>query len=130
MQSLRITVAVLGGVIVLGTSASVLQTLVTPGGRVGRMFKTVNRMVDRTFVLLSRPFRSYEQRDRVLALEAPVALATMLGCWLLAYYLAFGLLLWPATGNLAASLRESGSSLLTLGFASTGGGGPAAIDFV
>src|SRR5262249_6651976 len=46
------------------------------------------------------------------------------------YLLAYGLMLWPATGGLGAALRESGSSLFTLGFASTHGGGPTAVDIV
>ena len=63
-----------------------------------------------------------EQRDRFLAFHAPLILATMFGVWLIGYFVAFGLLLWPATGSFAAALRESGSSLLTLGFASTARG--------
>jgi hypothetical protein len=72
----------------------------------------------------------YEDRDRVLAFQAPVVLAALLISWLGAYLVGFGLVLWPVVGNLAAALRESGSSLFTLGFASTNRGGPTAIDFM
>jgi hypothetical protein len=130
VEAVRVVAALVGGLAVLGTSASVLQTLVTPGGQVGRLFRMVYRVIDRSFVLLTRHVGEYERRDRLLAFQAPVGLATMLGFWLVAYYVGFGLLLWPFTRNLASALRESGSSMVTLGFASTPGGGPAATDFV
>jgi hypothetical protein len=129
MQSIRVLGAVLGGLILLGTSLSVLQTLVMPGGHVGRLFGTVSRGIDRIFRMATRPLPHYEQRYRVLAFQAPVILAGMLIIWLIAFLFGFGLLLWPETRHLAGSLRESGSSLFTLGFASSRGGGPTAIDF-
>jgi hypothetical protein len=128
--AVRVLGAVLGAVIALGTSASVLQTLVTPGVRVGRLFKSVDRILDAVFRLAGRPLHHYEQRNRILAFEAPVILAVVLVCWLTAYLVSFGLILWPMTRNLGTGLRESGSSLFTLGFASTRGGGPAVVDFV
>lgn len=130
MQAVRVLGAVLGWVIAIGASASILQTLVTPGGRVGRLFRTVNLITDKAFRLAARPLSRYEQRYRLLAFQAPVALAVALIAWLSAYLLAYGLILWPTDRSLAAALRESGSSLLTLGFASTPAGGPTAIDFV
>jgi hypothetical protein len=130
MQTVRVLGAVLGGLIALGTSASVLQTLVMPGGRSARLFKVVDKILDVSLRLAGRAVPNYEDRSRVLSFQAPVVLAVLLILWLSGYLLAYGLLLWPAVGNLAAALRESGSSLLTLGFASTGAGGPTAIDFV
>jgi hypothetical protein len=130
MQAIRIVASVVGGVLVIGTSISVLKTLVMPGGRIGRLYRTVGRLVDRVFRLAVHRVPSYERRDRVLAFEAPVVLAGLLASWLVAYLVGFGLVLWPVVGDLAAALRESGSSLFTLGFASTNGGGPTAIDFL
>jgi len=130
MQAIRILASVVGGVLLIGTSISVLKTLVMPGGRIGRLYKTVGRSVDSLFRLAVHRVAGYEHRDRVLAFQAPVVLAGMLISWLLAFLLGFGLLLWPMVGDLAAALRESGSSLLTLGFASTNRGGSTAIDFL
>jgi hypothetical protein len=129
VQAVRVLGAMLGGLVALGISASVLQTLVTPGGRVGRLFKSVDRAMDAAFRVAGRPFPHYDQRSRILAFQAPMVLAGVLVCWLGAYLLAFGLMLWPATRNLAGALRESGSSLYTLGFASTQEGGPTVVDF-
>jgi hypothetical protein len=130
MQAVRILGAILGGLIALGTAASLLQTLVTPGGRVGRLFRTVDRLIDKVFRIVTRPLPDYHQRYRILAYQAPLVLGAMLISWLMLYLLAFGLILWPVVGNLGAALRESGSSLFTLGFASTAGSGPTAIDFI
>ena len=129
MEFVRVFGAVLGGLIVLATSASIMQTVVTPGGRVGRAFKAVSRVIGVVFRLGTRPLTRYEQRYRIMAFQAPLALTVVLFLWLGAYVLAYGLLLWPATRNMAAALRESGSSLLTLGFATTRAGGPTVLDF-
>jgi hypothetical protein len=130
LQTIRVVAALAGGLVVVATSGSVLKTLVMPGGRVGWMMKLGDRVTDRTLWLICRPLKRYEQRYPVLAYEAPLILALLLGIWLFAYLIGFGLLLWPTTGGLAAAIRESGSSLLTLGFASTRSGQPTAVDFV
>ena len=130
MQAIRILASVVGVVLLMGTSISVLKTLVMPGGRIGHLYKTVGRVVDRAFRLAVHRVPSYERRDRVLGFQAPVVLAGLLISWLVAYLIGFGLVLWPVVGDLAAALRESGSSLFTLGFASTNRGGPTAIDFL
>jgi hypothetical protein len=130
VQVVRVLGAVLGGLIALGTAASVLQTLVTPGGRVGRLFRTVDKLTDMVFQLATRPLPNYHQRYRILAFQAPITLGIALFSWLFLYLLAYGLLLWPAVGSLGAAMRESGSSLFTLGFASTAAGGPTTVDFV
>jgi len=126
----RVLGAVLGGLIALGTAASVLQTLVTPGGRVGRLFRTVDSVTDDLFRLVTRPLATYHQRYRLLAFQAPVELGIALFSWLILFLLGYGLLLWPMVRDLGAALREAGSSLFTLGIASTNSGGPTAIDFV
>jgi len=130
MQAIRILASVVGVVLLIGTSISVLKTLVMPGGRIGRLYKTVGRVVDGAFRLAVHRVPDYQRRDRVLAFQAPVVLAGVLISWLVAYLIGFGLVLWPVVGGLAAALRESGSSLFTLGFASTNRGGPTAIDFL
>ncbi len=129
MQAMRIVASVVGVALLIGTSISVLKTLVMPGGRIGRLYKTVGGLVGRAFGLAVHRVPSYMQRDRVLAFQAPVVLASLLISWLVAYLVGFGLVLWAAVGDIAASMREAGSSLFTLGFASTDRGGPTAIDF-
>src|SRR5439155_16457985 len=130
MQTIRILAGVAGGVLLIGTSISVLKTLVMPGGRIGHLYMAVGRVVDWVFRLAVHPVPSYDRRDRVLAFQAPVVIAALLISWLALFLMGFGLVLWPGVGHFAAALREAGSSLFTLGFASTNRGGPTAVDFM
>jgi hypothetical protein len=130
VQTIRILASVVGALLLIGTSISVLKTLVMPGGRIGHLYMTVGRVVDWVFRLAVHPLPSYERRDRVLAFQAPVVIAALLISWLVVFLVGFGLVLWPGIGHFAAALRESGSSLFTLGFASTNRGGPTAVDFM
>jgi hypothetical protein len=122
--------AVLGVCLFLATSYSVLCTLVIPGGRAGLALRSVDRGVDGLFRVVASHLRLATTRHRVLQVQAPVILVAMLGGWLVGYLVAFALLLGPQTDGLAAAFRESGSSLLTLGFASTRAGGATVVDFL
>ena len=130
MQLVRVLAAVLGVLILVGTSDSVLKALVLPGARTGLLIRTTDQTIDRAFRMVCRRIGRYERRHRILALEGPVFLAGMLGVWLVLYVIGYTLLLWPWNTSLGAAWREAGSSLLTLGFASTHGDGPTAIDFL
>ena len=114
----------------LVTSYSVLSTLVIPGGRAGLALRTVDRSVDALFRTAASHRREALSRHRVLQAQAPVILAATLATWLVGFLIGFALLLWPQTTDLPAALRESGSSLFTLGFASTRTGGTTAIDLM
>jgi hypothetical protein len=57
-------------------------------------------------------------------------MGALLASWLCLFLIGFGLLLWPFTHNFAAALRESGSSMLTLGFASSPGAGSTVVDLL
>jgi hypothetical protein len=130
MAVLRAVGAILGGVLVLVTSASVLRTLVVPGGRAGLVLRGVDRATDAVFRLVASRTRSAESRHHLFQAQAPLILALMLLVWLFGYLIAYALLLWPQTGDVAAAMREAGSSLLTLGFAATREGGATVIDFL
>jgi hypothetical protein len=125
----RIFGAVAGAALVLAVTVSIISTLVIPRGRVGFM-KIADRAVDWVYRKVARTLGSYERRDALLAGEPVVILAVMLVCWLVGYALGYGLLLWPSDHGLGRALRESGSSLFTLGFAANTGSTPSVIDFV
>ena len=130
MTALRTLGAIFGGVFVLVTSSSVLRTLVVPGGRAGLALRSVDRTMDALFRLAAGTTRTAESRHHLLQAQAPVMLAAVLVVWLLGYLLAFGLLLWPQTGDFGLAVREAGSSLFTLGFASTRLSGATVVDLV
>ena len=120
----------LGGLLVLWTSSSVLETLVTPGVQVERLYRTVYLTIDQPFRWLSYLVPDYRRRYRFMVFQAPLTLVVGLFSWLLAYLVGYALLLWPSTRDAASALRESGSSLFTLGFAYSRSGGPTAVDFL
>ena len=130
MQALRVIGAVLGAVVALATTQSVMRALLVTRGRVGLLPRLVDRGVTRGLRLATSHFRSYEGRDRVLSAEAPLILSGIPLVWLVLYELAYSLLLWPTTGDLPLALREAGSSLFTLGFASSQGAPPTVVDLL
>ena len=73
---------------------------------------------------------SYEHRDRILAVQAPVQLIAQVVAWLALYQLGFGLLMWPFVGNgdLGSAMEQAGSALCTLGFLVPHTSGGAALD--
>jgi len=97
MQVVRVFVAVGGFVVVVVTGASVLRALVMPRGRYGGLPRLVDRLTSALFRSLSGRKNSYEQRDRVLALQAPAYLVMVLAGWLVAFLLGFAAILWPFT---------------------------------
>jgi hypothetical protein len=107
------------GTLVAGlTFLSAISTVVVPRGVPVRLSRAVFLWVRRLFELRARFADSYEQRDRAMARYAPVTLVLLPVVWLtfaLAAYTAMFLALgvWP----LREAFLTSGSSLLTLGFA-------------
>jgi hypothetical protein len=117
-MAVQVVSAVIGGFIVLATGWSVLGTLVVPRrirSRVPRAVFLVNRTL---FTFIADKASSYERRDRILAVQAPVQLIGQVFAWLALYQLGFGLLMWPFVGNgdLGTAMEQTGSALCTLGF--------------
>src|SRR5580704_10247434 len=115
---IEVVAAVIGAFIVLATGWSVLATLVVPRrvrSRIPRMVFIVNRSV---FQFFADKATSYERRDRILAVQAPIQLIGQVVAWLALYQLGFGLLIWSFAGNgdLGSAMEQTGSALCTLGF--------------
>jgi hypothetical protein len=83
--------------------------------------------VNAAFHFVADSFDSYEPRDRILAVQAPVQLILQIVAWLAVFELGFALLLWPSMGSagLAGGFELAGSSLCTLGYLAPHSGGPA-----
>jgi hypothetical protein len=129
-MAIRVVAAVIGAFIVLATGWSVLGTLVVPRrirSRIPRMVFIVNRSV---FHFFADKAGSYEGRDRILAIQAPVQLIAQVVAWLALYQLGFGLLMWPLVGNgeLGSAMAQTGSALCTLGYLVPRTSGSAALD--
>jgi hypothetical protein len=128
-MALRVLAGIVGTFIVLATAWSVLGTLIVPRrirSRVPRAVFLVNRSV---FQFLSDRAGSYERRDRILGIQAPVQLIAQVVAWLALYEVGFGLLIWAVDGseNLGNALEQAGSALCTLGYLVPRVGGVAAL---
>lgn len=120
-----------GLVVVLATLASVIRTLVVPRGISSRLTRSVEVVIHRAYAVVVDRVPAYEAKDRILAAEAPTVLIGLLTTWLALLLIGFGLMLWAVTDvAFGTSFRESGSSLFTLGFASTRGPGATFIDVI
>jgi hypothetical protein len=130
MAVLRTLGVVLGLAIAGSTTISVLRTLIIPRASLGRFGRIVDKVVDRLFLLVGRRIDDYEDRDNVLAGQAAVYLLALLAAWLVAYLFAFALLLWASTHDFGTAMRESGSSLFTLGFVGADSNASTAVDVI
>ena len=121
----------LGLALVGGTFISVVATIVLPKGVRSIIAYMVWRATSNAFMAVSDRLRSYEAKDRLLGLLGPVSLLTLLAVWLLLAFLGYALVFWPLTGdNLMTAFRLAGSSLFTLGIASSPKGAATVVTFV
>src|SRR5271167_318974 len=112
-MAVRVVGAVIGAVIVLATGWSVVGTVVVPRrvrSHITRTVFVVNRAV---FHFVADRSGSYERRDRILAIQAPVQLILQIVAWLALYELGFGLLIWPFDGSvgIGSAMEQAGSAL-------------------
>ena len=120
-----------GFAIVLAVGSSILRTLVVPRGVRSKLSTAILRATLGIFRAVARRTTTYEARDAVLAYAAPLSLILMLFAWLGLLFVGFSFLLFSFSPlDWAQSVREAGSSLFTLGFASTDRGQLTFIDFL
>ena len=130
MQVIRLLGVIVALVIIVATTISVMRTLIIPRATFGAIGRTVDMIVDKLFIVLTKRTSSYKERDTILAGQAAVYLLTLLAVWLLAYVVGFALVLWPSTRHIGIAFRESGSSLFTLGFVAPHSDTSTAVDVV
>lgn len=129
MEILRWIAFAIGVAIVATTGSSVIRTLIVPRSLQSVLARSVTRYTARFFAFLARRFETYESRDRVLAYQAPSFLLLLLSAWILLFLTGYALMLWPFVHDLPRGFLESGSSLFTLGFASTHETAPTLVHF-
>ncbi len=108
-----------GVFIVVTALLSTIRTFILPRSARDPISAFAFRNIRRLFELRLRRMPTYEARDRVMALYAPVSLFLLLPLWLTLLTVGYTLMFW-ATGvrPWTMAIRISGSSLLTLGYAS------------
>src|SRR5271165_4346887 len=128
-MAIRVLAAIVGASIVLTTAWSVLGTLVVPRrvrSHIPRAVFILNRGV---FEFLADKASSYQRRDKILAVQAPVQLIAQVVAWLALYLLGFGLLVWSFdSGGLGSAMEQAGSALCTLGYLVPHSSAGAALD--
>src|SRR5262245_5368202 len=114
----RVLAGIGGALLVIAVLDAAIRTFVLPRGGVVRIKRIVSRAVRAVFNVVLRPISTYEGRDRVLAMYAPVSLLVLPASFLVGLLIGFaGLYYAFLSVPLHLALKESGSALFTLGFA-------------
>ncbi|MBS2963613.1 hypothetical protein KGA66_11180 [Actinocrinis puniceicyclus] len=117
---MRILELAVGAGIVAATWLSLVASLVMPRGLRSSYTRLVHGAVRWPFQFAADRCHTYDAKDRALAWAAPLGILVTLISWLAFFLAGFGLLLAGASGlSLNGAFREAGSSLFTLGFASS-----------
>jgi hypothetical protein len=127
---LHILAFIVGALIVLAVTAHIVRTLVVPRARPTMLTHLVDSGVDAVYRLITKPVGDYERKDQFLAGQGAVVLLVQLITWLASFELGYALVLWPFVHGFPRALREIGSSMFTLGFASTSGSAPTVVDIL
>ena len=108
-----------GLLFVVAALLSTLRTFVLPRAAPDVITRFVFVMIRRVFDFLTFRSESYETRDRIMAFFAPISLLLLLPTWLFLVLVGYAAMFWVlGTTSSQAAIKESGSSLLTLGFVS------------
>jgi hypothetical protein len=112
----RIVAVLLGIYIVLGTLLSAVKTFVVPRSINVWLTRMIFQAVFSFFRLRLRGTQTYEDRDRIMVLFAPLTLLLMPTVWLALLCFGYMFIYWGLMqGTLFDAFKLSGSSLLTLG---------------
>jgi hypothetical protein len=118
-----------GIVVAIGTVIGVMKTLIVPRRSWSLLPAFIGRNGYRLFHGVAVRLRSFDLADRLLGFLAPAVVIGILVSFLASFVVAFALLLLPwADLTVGDALRESGSSVFTLGFVSSPEAVPTALD--
>ena len=119
---LHAAVFVLGFILIVVTLTSAVKTFVLPRSVTDGLTRAVFLAMRRVFGLRLRGASTYGQRDRIMAFYAPVTLLALLPTWLILVWIGYAGMYWAVgVPTWYQAFRDSGSSLLTLGFEPVGG---------
>lgn len=117
MILLRIFVFFIGLFLAAYTFISATRTFVLPRSASVKLTRIVFLSVRKLFELLMKALPTYEQRDSLMAIYAPISLLLMVPAWLFITTIGFACMFWAlGTTPWSEAFLLSGSSILTLGF--------------
>jgi hypothetical protein len=127
----RLAGLVVGIFVVASTGLSVFTALVVPRVTSSRAMRTVARVLGGTVRRILPHLPNYEARDRLMSYVGPAAMVVLFVLWLAFLVLGFGLIVWWASGlDIGSALAISGSSVFTLGIATSPDSGTRSIEIV
>jgi hypothetical protein len=110
---------------------SAVRSMILPRGVPSKLARSVFIWTRVVFWLRMGRTASYERRDRVMAMFAPIALLALLTSWLLCAVVGFtGIYLGTGVRPLRAAFEISGSSMFTLGTATSPHLAPTVLTYV
>lgn len=116
---LRVIAGLVGISLVIWVLLSVIRTFMLPRSANDRLARFVFLLMRRIYDFFVKRSSYYERRDRIMAFYVPVSLLILLAFWLMVIQLGYTLIyLSLGVDSLERALIDSGSSMLTLGFAS------------
>lgn len=118
MPILRAIVFLVGLTMVIMTIMSAIRTLILPRSARDKLTALVFVNMRRIFRLRLRRVTEYVKRDSIMALYAPFSLLMLLVVWLVLVTIGYAAMFWATSFySWEEAITLSGSSLLTLGFA-------------
>jgi hypothetical protein len=130
MNAARITVLVVGAVVLVVNGIGVIVVLIVPRSSSG-LAQYPMRAVRAGFRRLAKLARTYTGMDRILAISEPVALVMLLASWLTVAIVGFTLVNWGiGSSTPGEAFAEAGSSVFTLGFTMGHTDGSHVVDFI
>ena len=117
---IKISVFIIGSAITVMTIFSALSTFVLTRAARSQLNRVVFGFMRRIFDFILRFTNTYEQRDQIMAYYSPISLIMLVPVWYALIMLGYAAMYWSlGVGDWFADIRYSGSSLLTLGFATS-----------
>jgi hypothetical protein len=115
---LHILAFVSGFILVLYTLKSAIRSFVLPRSSPDNLSRVVFVLIRLLFNFRLKRLQTYEERDHMMALYAPIALLTLPVAWLTLILNGYMSMFWASgVPSWWLAYNVSGSSLLTLGFA-------------
>lgn len=117
---IRIMVFIIGFAVVVMTIFSALSTFVLTRAARSQLNRFVFGIMRKVFEFILRFFPDYERRDQIMAYYSPISLIMLVPVWYALIMSGYAAMYWSlGVGDWYADFRYSGSSLLTLGFATS-----------
>ncbi|MCU1448068.1 MAG: hypothetical protein JWP02_238 [Acidimicrobiales bacterium] len=119
--ALRVLAFVAGGLLVAWTLLSAVRAVVLPRGVSVTLSRWVFVPISELFRLRLRFAKTWEERDRIMALYGPIGLLSLPFAWLVLVLVGYTGMFWAFGGHgLRRVFELSGSSLFTFGFVTPG----------